>query len=364
MRILYFTRGYTTHDHRFLTALAASRHHVLFLPLVEDGAAFESRPLPAGVERVPWPGDRRGLASPDQLLTLMPEFQAVLDRVRPDLVHAGPVPSCGFMAALAAVKRLFLMSWGSDVLVEAARDPLAGWASRHALARADVFVCDCDAVRAWSGWPAERVVQFPWGVDLTAFQPGPDAAGLRASLGWEGCPVVVSCRAWAPDYGVETVVEAFRQAQEQESRLRLLLLGHGPLEPEIRARLAGLEGVVHAPGLVPEAELPAYFHAADVYLSATPSDGSSISLLQAMACGLPPVVADAPGNREWVQANGLLAPAGDAVAFAAALLRLVGQPLDALRAANRAIAEARADWPRNVQKLIHAYDRMEAPLGP
>ncbi len=69
-----------------------------------------------------------------------------------------------------------------------------------------------------------------------------------------------------------------------------------------RIAAAGLEGRVQFAGNVPEDEMVTHFQASDVYISASHSDGSSVSLLQAMACGLPVIVSDIPGNREWVSA--------------------------------------------------------------
>jgi hypothetical protein len=55
-RILYFSRDYTTHDHRFLTALAKTSHHVYYLRLEKGPLVLEDRPLPPEIEQVEWGG--------------------------------------------------------------------------------------------------------------------------------------------------------------------------------------------------------------------------------------------------------------------------------------------------------------------
>jgi glycosyltransferase involved in cell wall biosynthesis len=96
------------------------------------------------------------------------------------------------------------------------------------------------------------------------------------------------------------------------------------------------------------------------------SDGSSVSLLEAMATGLPVIVTDAHGNREWVGPdNGWLAPAKDADAYAQAILIAEGMEAsqrENMRAANRKVVEQRADWNLNFDKLLKAYDELEAHL--
>ena len=79
-----------------------------------------------------------------------------------------------------------------------------------------------------------------------------------------------------------------------------------------------------------------------------------------MASGLPVVVTDGPGNREWVTSEGgFLAPAGDPVRFAEALVRvsrLDDPSWHAVSAHNREVATRRADWAKNVGRLLVAYE--------
>jgi len=126
-----------------------------------------------------------------------------------------------------------------------------------------------------------------------------------------------------------------------------------------------LEAYVLLPGRLANAELADWFRAADVYVSASESDGSSVSLLEALATGLACVVTDIESNAEWVVdgENGWRARSGDAQEFASRLLRaasLSASERDAMRERNRRVAVERADWSRNVRRLIAAYDRVTA----
>jgi glycosyltransferase involved in cell wall biosynthesis len=162
---------------------------------------------------------------------------------------------------------------------------------------------------------------------------------------------------------VDVVVKAFAQAAAREPRLRLLLLGNGSQAKMIHRMVAdhGLTDRVHWGGQVNNLDLPDYYRAADLYLSASHSDGSSVSLLEALACGRPVLVSDIPGNREWITpgVQGWLFPDGDAIALAEAVLqavRLQSQLPDMGRAARR-LAEQRADWSKNAQRLEQAYQK-------
>jgi glycosyltransferase involved in cell wall biosynthesis len=371
MRVLYFSRDYTTHDHRFLVKLAKSRHEIWFLRLEDDGIPYEKRPLPESVRLVNWRGGQQRADTVEAWLRLMPDFESVLDQVSPDLVHAGPVQSCGFMTALSGFRPLLVMSWGSDILADADRDEMWHWITLYTLSRSDMLLCDCQAVRAkvqqWLDYADERIVQFPWGVDLHSFHPGVDSLKLRKRVGWEGKFVILSTRSWERIYGIDVVLDAFRRAYALNPRLRLVLLGYGSLASKVEHFITehGLDDAVHRSGLVPHEQSPDYFRAADLYISCAHSDGTSISLLEAMATGLPVVVTDGLGNREWVVPgeSGWLAPIGDSEAFAQLLLLAADLDVtqrERIRRRNRQIAEERADWDVNSARLLEAYDRIEA----
>lgn len=350
--------------------LAESRHEVWFLRLEDDGITYEDRPLPEKIRQVNWRGGRERHKTLEAWMHLMPDFESVVDQIHPDLVHAGPIQSCGFMTALAGFRPLLLMSWGSDILVDADRDKMWRWMTRYALYRSDMLLCDCQAVRLkvqqLLPYVDEHIVQLPWGIDLQHFAPGADSSFLKNRMGWGNSFLILSTRAWEKVYGIDTLLEAFLQAYSQNSNLRLMLLGNGSLASEIQRFIANhdLNDVVYRPGMVPHEQLPDYFRAADLYLSCSQSDGTSVSLLEAMATGLPVVVTDGPGNREWVVTgqNGWLAPAGNPEAFAQSLLQaggMVSTERARISRRNRQAAEQRANWDMNFARLLAVYDKIE-----
>jgi glycosyltransferase involved in cell wall biosynthesis len=371
MRILYFTRAYTVHDARFLRELAASPHEIWFLPYFQAGGA-EWR-LPDRVQRARWPLPAAPAdGSPDGAVASMAAFEEILSSVRPDVLHAGPIQPCGFMAALSGFHPLLLMSWGFDVLMEPEASDQARWIARFALRNADMLLCDCRAVRekasAIHPLDQDRVLELPWGVDLQAFRPGPPAGERGTRFGWgEEAFVILSTRAWEPIYGTETLLRSFRLALESNRRLRIVLVGSGSLSPLVSDFVSDpeLRGAVHLAGAVAHEELPPYFQQADLYLSCSSVDGTSVSLLEAFASGLPAVVSDLPSNREWVlpRENGWLAPAGQPQDFARAILEAAAQDrgrLDSIGRANRKVAEARANWNANFPRILSAYENLAA----
>jgi glycosyltransferase involved in cell wall biosynthesis len=404
MRILYFSRDYTPHDHRFLSALAGTGHQLFYLRLERQGHQAEERALPPEVEILQWSGGN-GQATLKDGPRLLLELKALIRRVQPDLIQAGPLQRAAFLVALAGFRPLVSMSWGYDLLIDARRNAWWERATRYTLQRSAALVGDCHTIRQLAvsyGMPAERIVTFPWGIDLGHFTPSVEAGTLTvavAGIDDPGRPAVariphpgdssgdgeqtsdarpftlLSTRGWEPIYGVDIIARAFVQAARERPELRLLMLGNGSQASLLRRTLMPAIGNndvsrsseapdrVLFPGQIGYADLPRLYRSADLYVSASHSDGTSISLLEAMACGCPVLVSDIPGNREWVQesgsqANGWLFPDGDAGALAHGILRAVEerQRLPEMGRAARRLAEQRADWRVNFPRLFEAYD--------
>lgn len=346
MRVLYFSQAYTPHDHRFLSAIIEAGHETYFLRLITDKST-DARPLPPGTHALNWTGSLRDLVA----------------QVKPDLVHAGSLDTCSYLAAKRGFRPLVQMSWGSDILYYGKRNFFTRSRISYALKKADVLIADCEAVRHAAegyGFPTDRVVTFPWGIDLKKFTPG-KGSELRKQLGWQNAFVLVHVRSWDPLYGAETVLRAFLRAAKTEPRLHLLMPSSGNLAPRFRRLVAdiGLSDRVHFPGYVAQEELPEYYRAADLYVSASHSDGSSVSLMEALASGLPALVSDIPGNREWVRTGkeGWLFSADDKGKLADKIIAAMqSKDLSEMSSQARRTAEERADWDRNKLGLAKAYD--------
>ncbi|MBU4185979.1 MAG: glycosyltransferase [Proteobacteria bacterium] len=371
MRVLYFSRDYTTHDRRFLQKLAQSRHEIFFLRLENDSIDYESRLLPDNINVVEWSGGRGQVKTQEECLRLMPDFSAVLEQIKPDLIHAGPVQSCGFMTAMSGFHPFLVMSWGSDILLDADRNEFWRWITKYTLDRSDFLFCDCTAVRnkvkEISNYSGKAILQYSWGVDIKEFSPGPDNSNFKDSLQWSENCIVLSTRNWEPIYGMDVLLRAFHKAYTKNSNLRLVLLGNGSQENAICnfVKKHELDHAVFLPGILSHAKLPDIFRASDVYLSCSFSDGSSVSLLEAMATGLPVIVTDGAGNREWVVPgqNGWLAPPGDFETFSEFLYQasiMSHEERESIRQTNRNIIERSADWNKNASKLLELYERIES----
>lgn len=261
--------------------------------------------------------------------------------------------------------RLVGLSWGYDLSDLAAADADLSW-----LARLDGLIVDSHTNREIAestGLAADRITFLPWGVDLTEFVfhgPWIDAFHL-------GVPphahLVLSLRAHEPIYRVGDIIEAFarvprRPGLHEDFPDPYLIIGHsGSLTDQLTARVRelGIADRTRFLGSVPEHDLVPLLGRAACYVTASEVDGTSVTLLQAMACGTPVIASDTPGNLGWIEdgSTGVTFPTGDIDSLA----RLIDQvnhhyPTDTVQRA-RVLVEREADWHANLPRLRAAMDQ-------
>ena len=211
------------------------------------------------------------------------------------------------------------------------------------------------------GVPQQRISCLYNGVDGARFRP---AAGGRAVI--PGCPFGA-----ADEWIVGTVgrmqpvkdqlllarafVQAIGRAPELRRRLRLVMVGEGPLRAEAQALLdaAGLSALAWLPG--ERSDVADVMRGLDCFVLPSLAEGISNTILEAMASGLPVIATEVGAAADLVDrgVSGELVPAADTDALAAALLRLAADP-DAARAMGRA-GRRRVEQRYTLQAMVAAY---------
>lgn len=197
---------------------------------------------------------------------------------------------------------------------------------------------------------ARRVAVVPFGVSLERFQQLDDATRQKAVALRAGTAGLVVLFVGRLVYykGIEVLIDAIARCEGT-----LLLAGDGPLEPTLRARAAarGIADRVRFLGRVPDADLPACYHAADLFVlpSIAYTETFGVVQVEAMAAGLPVVSTNLPTGVPWVNqhgSSGLVVPPGDVDALAAAIRRLAVDPAERARLAHGAAARAQSMFAR------------------
>lgn len=363
MRIAYLSRGNSVFDRRFLEKMVErgyQPHFISYYPCEQVQVA--------GVQSYFY--DYFTMHRFNRIVALQTAWhlRRLLQHIQPDVLHTGWVMDHGFFGALCGFRPVLSMPWGSDVLIRPQYSVGMKWIAKFVFRRADMITCDCQLVKnriiELAGCPPEKIVVFPWGIDLSVFKPLP-LSEVKRRLKWENKKILIMTRNFdIRVHGVEYFIQAMPAILTKEPEARAILVGAGPLESEYRGLVSelGLEDFIHFAGWVDEATMASYLNCADIYVTTSLSDGTSASLLEAMACGLPLVVSDAPANLEWVKDgdNGCLVPRKRPDVLAERIVALLAD--DALRqemgTRNLEVAKERADWDKNFTVLETLYHQL------
>lgn len=291
----------------------------------------------------------------------------VVRSLAPDIVHAHYATSAGLAAYVCGVHPYVVTAHGTDV-TQGVKSIVWRPILREVFRNADCVNPVSDELRdkvLGLGICPQKVETFTLGIDTKrfAFQAGHERA--------PGAPLRLICtRQFEEVYDHRTIITAMAILANQRIDFELTLVGDGALRERLRALAIerGIGGRTTFVGTVPNSRLPELLGNQDVYLSASTSDGTSLSLLEAMACGAYPVVSDIRANRVWVRhgENGLLHRVFEPQSLAdcvLAFLQARGQAKEALRV-NRALVEARGDRTANMKHLEEIYSRLRLNVAP
>jgi len=292
----------------------------------------------------------------------------ILKKIKPDFVHLHAENYYSLAIILSGLPYV-LTSWGIEVLNLQNAGFVEKSLAKVAAGRARKVTVDAMCLQEiWQnlGIPASRIKLIPFGVDLNVFHQYPQRSSIRKSLQIrESDIVVMSTRPfYNHKYDVETLIRAIPLIVRKHGNVKFVLKGSGPLENYLKrlAEKLGVTSYVRFIGLVPYDDIPKHLSAADIYVSTCFIDTTSVSLLEAMACKLAPVVTDIPGNREWVAdgVNGLLFSPSNPEALAEKITHMVENPQLREQFGERClqIVEQRASWDKCFSDMEDIYESL------
>ena len=354
-----FLRGLAARGHRLHVAV---EHMSLNAPIPGDVTLYPFTP------RVRIPGARRFEYMAHARRTL----RAVRRREAVDVAHQlNPVKvglSLGMLGSdVPLVLGPFVPTWptnaGGTVLqraagrvIDAARWPLGRvtLAAQQAPAAALLLSSRAASVRiVRSARQARRLYDLPFGVDAEAFSPG-----ARPPSGDD--PIVLFLANLERHKGIFTLLDAFDTVASRVPDARLVIAGDGRVAAEVRSRVSTLHARdrVELIGRVTRDRVAEVMRGATVYCLPSFGEPYGMTVVEAMACGVPVVTTNAGGVASLAPPDGgRLFPPGDAAALAEALIGVLSDPplQRTMAAANRREVEVKFAWPRIIDRLEAIY---------
>lgn len=317
-------------------------------------------------------------------------LREVVATVKPDILHAHS-PSLNGLAALRVGRESGLpvvyeiRAFWEDAAVDHGTSREGGLRYRltraletRVVRQADAVTTICEGLRGdliARGIPEEKITVIPNAVDIGRFSISrAKDASLEQQLGLEGRKVLGFIGSFYAYEGLELLVEALPQILAEAPETRLLLVGGGPREEAIKAKVAqlGLQEAVIFTGRVPHGEVTRYYSLVDIFAYprlpmrltelVTP-----LKPLEAMAQGKLVLASDVGGHRELIRdgETGLLFEAGSKEALARRALELMRdtERWPRLREAGRRYVEEERNWPASVARYEGVYERLMRNSG-
>jgi glycosyltransferase involved in cell wall biosynthesis len=289
-------------------------------------------------------------------------FGELLRRLAADVFHVHGLDFPQQVLSLAAIEPNVPI-----VLQDHASRPPRIWrrasARRGMSAAAGIVFCSLDQARpfATAGLIGASTKLYEIPESTTRFAPG-DRDEARRVTGIEGDPAVLWVGHLDTNKDPLTVLEGISAAARELQRLRLYCcFANAPLLGAVQGRIVTdtiLRDKVHLLGRLPHARIELMMRAADIFVLGSHREGSGYSLIEALACGLPPVVTDIPSFRSLTGAGsvGALWPCNDPLALCQALKSIACRGGSEMRATVRAHFERELSFNALGVKLMAMYE--------
>ncbi|OYD17596.1 hypothetical protein CH333_00265 [candidate division WOR-3 bacterium JGI_Cruoil_03_44_89] len=287
----------------------------------------------------------------DTILLNFGYIKWLIYKIKPDILHGITLTSCAFYASLTGFHPFVATALGSDVLVNPQKSLRARKKLRYTLKKADFVTADADIVKRKiidMYYPATKIKKVLFGVD----------SSLLLNRKKDGNSLILSYRSLKPNYNIDIIIEAYKLVKKVLPSSRLVVVGDTSQNPKL---LYKDENIEFLPSM-PHNKIIDYMTNFDIFVSVPSSDASSVSLLEAMALGLFPIVSDIPANREWIknEYNGYLVSPRDVHKLADSIIKAIRQSAlrESVARINKEIVREKAIFEDNMQKLEEIYHNL------
>jgi len=391
MKIVYATNDSDlVHDGRFLEKYVESGYEVHYVSFIRREIK-DSEKIP-GIIYYNYPIDKKSQEKkyprylyPFRYLKFVFILKKILKKVKPDILHGGFIQISGVISSLSDYKPFILMPWGHDVLKYKEMPLYLKLITRFAVTKSDCVAVDAEFVKSkvsdFFNYDEKNIVVFPWGVDRKIFNPQ-IKSNFRENFGWSDKKIIIMTRGFDPRMDVETLINAIPKIVAKNKDARFLLMGASHLsakkigfvydKPAYKATELNCKNLVLKLGIakyvrfvkfMPNKEVAAFISNSDIFVSTSLSDGSSLSLMEGISCGLPVIVTKVPAFREWVSEgkNGHFINFGDSDALSNKINSLLANKdkLKSMSLESLQVAEEKADWDKNFNILQTTYNKLK-----
>ena len=284
------------------------------------------------------------------------QIRRIIKEINPDIVNAHYLTSYGLIAAIIKDRPLVVSTWGSDILVAPKKNSIYKKITQYVLKKSNLVTSDSDFMSKEIerlGCSNEKIITAPMGIEKEIFN-----SINRNNI---NDATFLSMRTLCDNSNIDLIIKAFALIAKEYKDSKLVITNSGEKEDELKELINRLElnSSVELLGFIDRETVAQLLKDKYIYISIPTSDSTSVTLLEAMASGIFPIVSDLPANSEWItdNRNGLILKSMDEKE----LYKLMKKALDNeklvsdSRELNKNIIDEKAIWKNNMNFIIKSY---------
>lgn len=283
-------------------------------------------------------------------------IKKIIDEINPDIINAHYLTSYGLLGALTKKRPLIVSAWGSDILVTPKRNIIYKKLTQYVLKKSDLVTSDSNFMSKeieGLGYNKEKIITVPMGINPSEFN--------LEGRSKEKNKIILSMRTLCDNSNIDIIIKAFKKLYEEDKEVKLIITNSGDKEDVILNLIEELKlnKAIEFLGFINREKVVELLKKANSFISIPTSDSTSVTLLEAMACGIFPIVSDLPANNEWIndKENGFVLKQYSEEELYNLMKNSMmdDELLISTKVKNTRIIKERAIWEENMNYIIDKY---------
>lgn len=283
--------------------------------------------------------------------------------IQPDVLHALYATSYGLVGALSGHHPYIVTPLGTDILISPKESFIYKIILRYVFKKADWITSMAPHMKdamLKMGVPPGKLGELILGINTAIFNKKNRKLPQNQF-------VITSTRNLEPVYNIPHLLNAIVIIKPQIPDLKVHLIGDGSLREELEelSKELNIADVVQFYGKVPQNKVVELLNQSHISVSVSLSDGNSLSLIEAMACGAYPIATDIPANHQWLKegVNGSFVKINDVQGLADRIIKVYNRFDEIISPAiqeSEKIIQEKGTWQINMEKMENKYKQLSA----
>ncbi len=286
------------------------------------------------------------------------KVKQLLKTIRPDVLHALYATSYGVVGTLTGFRPYIITPFGTDVLISPQKSFIYKILLRYAFGKADCITSMAPHLTEAIiklGAPPTKIQDIVLGINTDIFNK------LKRKLPADQF-VITSIRNLEPVYNIPHLLKSIAIVKSLIPNLKVNIIGDGSLRDELKmlAVQLNISDVVTFYGKVQQSKIVEILNQSHISVTVSLSDGNSLSLIEAMACGAYPIATDILANHQWLKdnINGSFVKIDDVSGLADSIMNVhsnFDHIISIAMAESDKIIMEKGNWNINMQKMESIY---------